>query len=65
MLDKGKTSDYTMVFLDMMFQNFEYLSQLDLDSELGKALHELSLSISMQCPNVLIYNEMEDKTPSL
>lgn len=63
MLDKGQTSDYTMVYMDMMLQNFDYLGSLDWDSELGKALHELQISVSLQCPKVLVYKDLEE-TPS-
>lgn len=58
MIDYGKTSPYVLMCLDVHFNCFEYLG-IDWDSELGKQLHELMLSISSSLPDVLVLNEPE------
>ena len=58
MIDYGKTSPYVLMCLDVYLNGMEYLG-IDWDSELGKLLHQIQLSVSSSLPDILVLNEPE------
>lgn len=56
MIDVGNTSPYVLMCLDVCLQYFEYL-RVDWESDLGKLLHEIMVSVSNSLPDVVVINE--------